>query len=148
MGRYIQWDDVVSRYKKFGDIVDDTDAEANYISYAENYVDAGLGKAFTLPFSSNNATVRDLCIDTAFAKTQMFKDEKKAAAIMTHVNSYIGALASGSMVMVVGSGTTVAMTGEPVYSSTQGYTPIFGKGDTLDFVVDSSQLYDEEQARE
>lgn len=147
MGRYIEWDDVVNRYKQFGDIVDDAEAAVTYINYAETYIDGALAPAYTLPFSNNNETVKDLCIDLAFAKTQLFKDSEKADAIMAHVGSYISALVSGKMAMVVGSGTAILPTGEPVYSQTMEYAPTFGVGDVMDFVVDSSQLYNEEQDR-
>ncbi len=144
MGRYIKWDDVVNRYKKFGDIVDSQESQETYIQYAESYVDAGLAKAYTIPFSNNNVTVRDLSIDTTFAKALMFKDSEKATAILTYVGSYMGALSDGSMVMVTNSGDQITPTGEPVYSQTMDYTPVFGKGSVSDMRVDSAQLYDEE----
>ena len=148
MGRYIEWDDVVDRYKTYAEIADADESQASFIRYAETYIDAALAKVYTIPFSNNNETVKDLCIDVAFAKTQKFKDNKKAKAIMTDVGSYIGGLINGTMIMVVGSGATQLPQGEPVYSSNQGYTPVFGKGDITDFRVDSSQLYDEEQNRD
>ena len=147
MGRYIEWDDVVNRYKRFGDIADSDEADAGFILYAEAYVDGALAPAYTIPFSLNNETVRDLCIDVAFAKTQLFKDHEKAELIMTHVGSYVSALISGQMVMVVGSGVAITPTGEPVYSQTMDYTPIFGAGNMREFHVDSARLYDEEQDR-
>ena len=148
MARYIEWDDVTNRYKTVSDIADDSELQESYIQYAEAHVDAALAPSFSIPFSNNNATVKDLCIDLTFAKTQMFKDSEKAEKIMTHVNSVIGALKEGGMIMVVGSGETIAANGEPVYSSNQNYNPVFGKGDITNFRVDSSQLADEEFARE
>lgn len=148
MARYIEWDDVVNRYKRFSDRVADNEAEDIYIQYAEAQVDGMLAPSFSIPFSSNNATVRDLCIDVAFAKSIMFDEREKAESIMTHVGSYVGALKDGSMSMIVGSGTSVVMQGEPVYSENMEYTKVFGKGDITNFVVDSSQLWDEENARE
>jgi len=148
MGRYITWDDVVNRYRKFADIADAPEAQESFIQYAEAYIDAALAPAYTIPFSSNNATVRDLCIDTTFAKAIRFKDTDKASAIMAHVGSYTNALVAGTMVMVVDSGETLLPSGQPVYSQTMGYTPVFGKGDITDFIVDSSQLYDEGSARD
>lgn len=148
MARYIKWNDIVSRYKRIADVVGDVEAEDNYIRYAEAYVDGVLAPAFTIPFSNNNATVKDLCIDVAFAKSIMFSDEDKAEKMMTYVGSYMGALKDGSMIMIVGSGETIAMKGEPVYARDKDYTPVFGKGNIIDFAVDSSQLWDEEIARE
>lgn len=148
MGRYIKWHDVVGRHRMFADIVQEGEAETNYIAYAENYIDAALSKAWTTPFSSNNLTAMDLAIDVAFAKTQQFNDPKKYESIMTHVGSMIGALNDGSFNMVTSSGDAISSDGiDPSWSPTMNYTPVFGKGDELSFVVDSDQLYDEEVAR-
>lgn len=143
MARYIKWDNVVSRYKRIGELVDDVEMEDTYINYAEAYVDGQLATVFTIPFSNNNATVKDLCIDITFAKTQMVNDSDKFEEIMIHVGSYIAALKSGAMVMVVDSGVTITMNGEVVYSKNMDYVPVFGKGNVIDFKVDSAQLYDE-----
>ena len=148
MGRYINWEDVVDRYSKYADVKDSGEANDGNIAYAENYVDMGLASSFSVPFSNNNIIVRDLSIDVAFAKILMFKDSEKADMILSHVNSVMAGLRDGVLTMITNSGDVIAQQGEPVYSKTMDYTPVFGHGDIEDFKVSSSQLYDEQQERD
>lgn len=147
MGRYITWDMVANRYSKFATVTGAQKNDSEYIYYAENYVDMALGTKFSVPFSSNNDAVRDLAIDVAFAKTLMFDDQEKADRIMTHVNSVIGGLLEGSLIMLTDSAYIVDFNGEPVYSKSMDYVPKFGHGDVIEFHADSQQLYDEELER-
>jgi len=146
MGILIKWDDVVNRYNKYADVVGAD--EDNFIPYAENYVHMGLASHFTIPFSNNNVTAKDLAIDVAMAKVLMFKDEEKANAMLGHVNSVMGMIRDGTFSMITSSGALISRTGEPSYSKTMDYAPIFGHGCIEDFHVSSSQLYDEESERD
>jgi len=148
MARYIKWDDVVLRYRQFSDIVDDADAEEVYIAPAEAMVDALLAKSYAVPFSASNLIVKDLAINVAFAKSQMFKDTEKATAIMGHVSSITHMLNMGMMVMVDSGGVVVEQSVSNVWAETEDYTPVFGMGDITDFTVDSSRLFDEGTERE
>lgn len=143
MGKYIDWADVTYRYKRFADIKDSNEAGDEVIPYAENYIEVGLASKFSVPFSSNNTTVKDLCIDAAMAKVLMFKDTEKAEMMLGHVNSIMFGLREGMLSMLTDSGDVIALAGEPVYSKTMNNAPIFGHGDIEEFRVDSQQLYDE-----
>jgi hypothetical protein len=148
MGKYIDWADVTYRYKRFADVKDANEAADEIIPYAENYVEMGLASHFSVPFSSNNTTVKDLSIDVSMAKILMFKDSEKANMMLSHVNSIMSGLREGVLSMLTSSGDVIGQKGEPVYSKTMNYEPVFGHGDIEDFKVDSQQLYDEHINRE
>lgn len=147
MGRYIDWQDAVDRYQRIGD-KGSVDVGSNYIVYAEAEIESKLAPAFTVPFSSNNLTVKDLCIDMTLAKILMFKDTKKAEMIMGSIDARVKALLDGTAQMVTTSGVGQAIENHPYWSETMDYHPTFGAGNLLDFHVSSDRLYDEEQARD
>jgi len=149
MSRYIKWDDVVSRYKRASDISDSDEMATDYIDYAEKYIESKLSTNYTLPFSSNNLTVKDLCIDVAYAKMIKYKDSKKANEILSDVSSYIHDLKTGQSNMITNSFDVISPInlGGAFGSTTKSYHPVFGVGETEVFHVSSSQLLDEENAR-
>lgn len=148
MGRYITWADVTGRYPSMLTRAGASEGDTAYVPFAENYVDMGLAPKYSVPFSSNNTTVKDLAIDVCMAKAYMFSDPDKADMIFGYVNSVMGALRDGMFNMITNSGDVIEQAGEPVYSKTMDYVPIFGHGDTADFHVSSAQLYDEYIERE
>ncbi len=148
MGGYIGWDDVVNRYSILKDKVGASGVGSDYIGYAEAEVEGKLAPAFSIPFSSNNVTVKDLCIDTTLHKSIQFTDIEKAEKIMTSIDDRIKKLLDGSMTMVTTSGDMMAKDNDSAWSETQDYVPVYGKGDIEDFLVDSSQLFDEELRRD
>ncbi len=150
MGRYINWSDVVARYPLVEDIGGAVEVDSVFIAYAEYHVDEMLGSKFTVPFSNNNATVRDLSIDVTYWKAGKLKIEeadKMEEQVMKRVNK----LLSGETVMIVdGSSLTVQAPdiGDTIYSNTDEYHPVFGMSPTEYFQIDSEQIYDEEQRRD
>lgn len=148
MSRYIEWDDVVARYRRASDVAGADEMVDTYVDYAENEVDALLAPYFTAPFSNNNVTVRDLSIDLAFSKILMFKDTEKATAIYSMTIAKINDLVQGRRSMVVDSGNIVSRSANLPFSTTKDYHPVFGMGNSIDFQVSSDQLSDEEGARE
>jgi len=148
MGRYIKWDDVVSRYKRYGDVVCAEESEEDFIVYAESYVESGLGKSFLLPLESSNVTVRDLCIDVAFAKVLRFKDSEKAGMMFSAVDSYISSLVKGDKVLLSTDGSVIHKVSGLAYSSDMEFSPVFGLGEIENFGVDPDRLSEEESKRE
>jgi len=65
MGRYIEFDDLIKRYRRV-DTKGGADEVDPLIVFAENMLDGMLGSHFVVPFSSNNATARDLAIDITY----------------------------------------------------------------------------------
>ena len=141
MGRYVKWDDVVRRYPMFADLGDDAETDEAWITKAEATVEGVLAGYFTTPFSDNNVTAVDLCIDLSAAKALAYKDPEKAELILTSVNSTMMALKSGEMAMMTTSGDPIyAAAG--AWSETKGYQPIFDLGPVEDWEIDPDQLDD------
>ena len=148
MGRYVEWDDVVARYRRASDIGDAAELGDTYIDYAEAEVDSLLSPYFTAPFSNNNQTVKDLSIDLAFSKMLMFKDTEKATAIYSMTIAKINDYADGRRSMVISSGNISTKTSNLPFSTTKDYHPVFGMSKTHEFQVSSDQLSSEEGYRE
>lgn len=147
MARYITTSDFAIRYAKvFSDIGSSSLIE--HMNYAEAAIEGALSSKFSTPFSSNNVTVKDLSIDAAYARSIKFKDTEKAKLIQDSIEEKVKALLEGTMEMSTTSGTAISADINNNWSETQDYTPVFGKGDITDFKIDSSQLYDEELARD
>lgn len=142
-GRYITWDDVVHRYGDFADFGGAVKAASHYISAAEAMVDGMLGTHFSIPFSNNNATVRDLSIDLAFLRAARGLQKEERANIQGRVKDTVKALKMGTMVMVVGSGQVQRADVSAAWSSTEDHHPVFGPHEPLDWLVSSQQVIDE-----
>jgi len=148
MARYIDWSDVVDRYSMISDFEGSIEVDSTYISYAEADIESRLASKFSTPFSDNNITVKDLCIDATLYKALMFKDTKKSEIIGKSIDERIKMLLDGATVMMTNSGSSLYADIDTAWSETDGYTPTFGAGDETNFLVDSSRLYDEELARD
>jgi len=149
MGRYITYSaDLYPRYRKLADVNSLSNIDSNYVTYAEAEVDGLLSPGFSVPFSSNNLTVKGLCIDTTLYKIWEYKDTTKAEVLRESIDRRIEALLDGAQHMVTSSGDVIQMSGQDAWSETQDYTPVFGKGAIEDFQVDSTQLYNEEVDRD
>lgn len=148
MAKYINWAETVDRYKVVQTRGSDEDVTSAYIDYAEADIEARLAPAYTAPFSDNNMTVKDLCIDNTLYKILAYKDTKKAESILKSIESRIEKLLDGTMQMVTTSGDLLSQSVATAWSETDGYAPTFGAGDITDFIVSSERLYDEENARD
>lgn len=146
MGRYINWDDVVDRYTISGKTQGSKEMDAAYITYAEYELDGMLSNYFTVPFSSNNITAKDLSIDLTYARIANFKT-KEMKEFKDIINKKIKGLISGEKNMMLDDGTTESTIGNTIWSSTKDYAPVFDHGSTLDMRVDSGQLLDEYNAK-
>lgn len=150
MGRYIEWDDLVGRYSQINKLGGAENVGSNFIAYAEGEVDARLACAYTVPFSSSPdtpITVKDLAIDFALLKAT-FGKEKSWDRMKAMLDEKIAMICEGKISIVGVDGTAIGQVGGTIWSSNQTYTPIFGMGDTIDFVVDSDRIDDEDDARE
>lgn len=148
MGRLITWEtDVVPRYNTIADIGSGTSVDDAFVVYAENAIEQRLSGCFTLPFSSNNVTVKDLMIDETFRRTQVYKDSEKAKEISDDLDMKIERLCSGEDVMLTTSGDIIeggsAFGGGAIASTTENYTPTFSMLDETLAVVDPDQIDDE-----
>ena len=145
MPKYIEWDDVAQRYPVIAE-GNASDVLSGTMVYAEAMIESLLSKGFTIPFSSNNITVKDLCIDMTYARYWMTKKPEDASRMMGHIYSYCAQLVNGELSMMTDSGDLVNTDGSglgAVYNPTKDYHPVFGMGDAEGSHVDSGQLYDE-----
>ena len=146
MGRYATFEEVSARYNTVQQ-KGTSSVESSHIVFAENQVDSLLGQSFTLPFSNNNLTVKDLTIEFTYLRLANFKiseREKQRKALMDRIDRLI----SGKEAMVLSDGSTVLQsTGGTVYSTTSGYAPVFGFSDIEDAEVDPDALQDEIDGR-
>jgi len=149
MGRYIEWEEVVGRYSQINKIGGAESVGSDFIQYAEAEVDARLSCAYTTPFSEGvytPMTVKDLAIDFTLLKAT-FGKEKAWDRLNKMLNERIEMICAGTIGLVLPDGTLLGQTGNAIWSSNQEYTPVFGMGDTLDFVVDVDRIEDEDDAR-
>lgn len=149
MGAIITWINATARYSELDKLPNGTvgGVQDDLIAMAEAQVHGRLASRYTVPFSNNNLTARDLAIDVLFVQNVMAREPKKAAAISDSLDKRIAALLTGAAVMVVSSGTAISMVGETAWSNTMNYHPVFGMGHVAGMAVDSSQLIDEDSDR-
>ena len=145
MGRYIDITDVVGKYPNVAR-VNTGEINSYHIYYSEYKLDGLLGSSFTVPFSDNNITAKDLSIDLSYSSMNIIKG-KDGDAFRKDVLGRIDMIANGSIPMITDGGDQLYSSGGLVHSSTKDYHPVFGMGNDLDFVVDSDQLTAEEDAR-
>ena len=149
MGRYIEYTDLVGRYSQIAKLGGAEAVGSSFIQYAEAEVDARLGVAFTVPFSSGEyapTTVKDLAIDFALLKATFGKD-KAWDRLNKMLNERVEMIVAGTIAMILPDGTRLEQSGNAIWSSTESYTPIFGMGDPMDFEVDPDRIGDENDAR-
>ena len=147
MGRYIDWQDVVDRYRSVSDR-DATEIGSSFIPYAEAEVDGRLASKYTAPFSNNNMTVKDLCIDLVYIKVGNLNIEE-TEKLQTMVDAKFERLINGDEIMFTSSGDQISQSvAGTVWSNTKDYHPVFGLSEQCHLAIDSSQLADEEAARQ
>jgi hypothetical protein len=151
LGRYINWDDVVGRYSQINKHGGAADIGSNFIQYAEAEVDARLASCYSVPFvsgvGSTPITVKDLAIDVTYLKATIGAKSKAWDQIKNSVNDRIKMICNGDSQIVGPGGDPLAQIAGTIWGSNEDYHPIFGMGDTLDFVVDSDRIDDEDDAR-
>lgn len=147
MTKYIDWESVAQRYPGTTDVGGANEVGSAYLDYVEAQVEGLLAPAYTLPFSSNNLTVKDLCIDLAYIKIGTIKNEQREMLYKEFLER-ISRLVSGVEGMIDVDGTLIGRQGAAAWSTTKDYHPVFGMGSELDFTVDSEQVDDEYWSRQ
>lgn len=150
MGRYCNYQDVVNRFRKATDVNSyQTAIESNYILFAEAELDGRLGGYFTVPFSSNNVTAKDLSIDLSYAKIIIYADPKVYKSIMDQVDKRIDALISGDAYMLTTSQDQLesSAASDLAWSNTASYNSAFAMVDAEFLHIDSNQQAEAINAR-
>jgi len=149
MGRYINWSDLVGRYSQINKLGGAENVGSNFIAYGEAEVDARLARCYSVPFDTSSGapiTVKDLAIDFTLLKAS-FGKEKSWDRMNEMLNKRVDDICDGKVQIIGADGNTLAQVGGTIWGSNENYTPIFGLGDSLDFVVDSDRIEDEDDAR-
>lgn len=146
MGRYITIADLKGKHKNVERHLD-PQIESYYIYYAEYKLDSLLGRCFTVPFSSNNITAKELAMDIAYADMGILSN-KDNAEFTKSIMARIDDIKSGVSPMVTtSSDTTFASGGDEAWSTTMDYHPTFGMANYMHLDVSSQQLIDENDER-
>lgn len=140
MGRYITSSEFFARYSQIKDY-GANHVESHFILYAENQLDSMLSNYFTTPFSSDNLTAKDLSMELTYIRSAdlKFADREKREE---HFMKKIKALINGETSMVSSSGV-LSTVGDTISITNGQYHQTFGMGDVENYLVDSSQTYDE-----
>lgn len=142
----IDWADVVGRFPALSG-KDATEMTSNYITYAVAELEERLGGSFTVPFSSNNLTARDLAIDLTYCKLYRVAAPEKAEAIDKQVSARISALVAGNATMML-IGGTVATVNESAYWISSDNSAIFDTSADTTWRVSTTELNANEEARD
>jgi hypothetical protein len=148
MGRYIQWDDVIQTYPRVADKGGTNQVGSAYINYAEARLEGLLAGAYTVPFSSNNLTIKDLSIDLTYAKSIMYTDTKKAKVILDDIKDRVKSLIDGTATMITTSGDAMFTAGDAPWSTTKDYHNTFGVIPIEDQNIDADRIEDEYDERD
>ena len=143
----INWKDVNDRYPETLKLADATQADSSWVPFAIAELHARLSPGFTVPFSDNNMTAKDLAIDLTFAKLYRFKDVEKADAVLTYVGAQIDMLLDGKQKMITSSGDTLAAVGGTIYHTNDAYHPVHGMGPIEYAIVSSAEVIAEQEDR-
>lgn len=131
---YIDYNELLTRYPDlltWGSSADvssyganQTQVDNQLIAYSDAEVNARLAVAYSVPFSANHLTVKDLSMDLAYVNAYKNTDPDKVEVIMSNVNSRFQRLIDGDEYIMTGSGT-IAPTGsaEGIWDSNMDYAP-------------------------
>lgn len=148
MGKYIEWSDVADVYPVLNKGPTPAIVNSAFILRCEAYIEGVLSNNFTAPFSTNNATVRHLCIDYVYINLAVNKD-KAIDRAEKRFNTYIDALNGGSMNMVSDSGDIIERSGgQKAWSNTMSYHTAFGVDSYTNWSPDNDQILDDHEARD
>lgn len=145
MGRYCTIDEVRGRWNEL-DTMSKFEVTSYHLQYAESELDGYMAPYFTVPFSSNNLTAKDLAIDLTYLRVANLKSEERDS-FRKEIMERIKMIQTGVMQMMTDSGTALSGASGQAWSTTKDYNPVFGMGDITEFRVDSSQVYNERIAR-
>jgi len=147
MGRYIEWDDVIDRYPELNTLSGADEFSSAYIVYSEAFVDGILGNNFTVPFSNNNMTVKDLSIDMTYYRAGRFKFSN-AIDVKSSFFETVKMLNMGQIIMVDPDGIDLAHPKKQlgIFSSTQSYHSAFGMQAAEEWHIDQDNIDDDRNA--
>ena len=107
---------------------------------AQSEIEGLLSTHYTVPFSSNNLTAKDLVSRLCYSRLASL-DEEERRAIRTELYERIERLKNGEEQMLTSSGTVLQPNvAGTAWTENEDYHPIFTQDDPLMWEVDSSQI--------
>lgn len=107
---------------------------------AQAQIEGLLSTHYTVPFSSNNLTAKDLVATLVYSRLASMSEEDRRA-IREELYARIERLKSGEEQMMTDSGSLLqGDVAGTAWNSDQEYLPIFTRDDPLYWVVDSSEI--------
>jgi len=146
MAKYINWKDAVIRYPSLSTVGGASEVGSTWIGHVEAQIEGMLSSSYTIPFSNNNETVKDLAVELLYIRVGNLK-VKEAKSMREDFMSRIKNIKSGNESMITSSGKVVPMVGDTIYSSTSAYSPIFDLSSVENWGVDESQIEDIDNAK-
>jgi hypothetical protein len=154
MGRYISAEELLARFPNIGKWNEGRHAtiESYCIYYAEGQLDGLLGGFYSTPFSAAHPVIKDLTLQLSYYKILLDLDPVTASGVWDTFMDRIDRLQNYEELISTDSGTVLELSGPAmeVKSNTMDYHPVHGMLDAESEYtrIDSSQLYDERDARD
>ena len=143
---YATYSEFTSRY---GTKLTAAEIGSHYLPFASGRLEGLLGACFTVPFSSNNLTAKDLTIDLAYLLIlQRSKEPEDHEALSQRITGRIDALSLGTEAMVTTSGEALlaSQARQVVWSNTGRYKTVFDLRDSERQEIDPDRLDEEGRA--
>ena len=127
-------------------------AEVNsvWLPKGASVLDSKLGAFYSVPFSDNNRTARQLNVDFAFLEYLIVRTRRQddSEELNNHLTGRIEALQKGMELMMTDSAAAIQPSGgrEDAWSTNQDYNPVFDMRDPERQRVDPDRLDDLEDA--
>lgn len=149
---YITYSEFTARYPSLK-VSSQDNIEDDLLYYAEIELNGRFASHFSVPFSANHPTVKDLTMDLAYYRQIRLKDPEKAEKIRKSVIGRIEDIKAGKEFIYTGSGTLdfdgSNTEGIQIWSTVDDYHPVHSMLDPEDPLteISSQQLYDEAEER-
>lgn len=146
----ITYETIAARYSELARALDATVVNSVHIPFAQAELEGKLGVGFTVPFSSNNLTAQDLCVDLVYARVYQFSAPDKVEKVREHIEARCMALLSGREDMKLIDGTLVHSTAvaSAMWSRLGSYHPTFGMDEPEDQCIDKDRVQADYDARD
>ena len=127
--------------------VSEAAVNSQWLPYGALRVNEGLGSVFTLPFSTNNQSAKDLSIHYAYLGLLLrTRNQTDSEELLKDLNLRITDIRCGNQPMITTTGEAVypeSTSRNDFWSTTQNYKPVFDMRDSLEQRIDPDQLDDE-----
>lgn len=125
MANYATLNEFIARFPNTR--VSSVDLDATWLTLGTTRVNEVLGKCFTIPFSSNNQTAKELSIEFAYLGILQRTRAADSDEMLQLVTERVTNICSGNAPMVTTGGDAIFATGvnDSVWSNTKDFTPVF-----------------------